>query len=64
MSEIFKTCKPIKSKKDLTWLYFHLKSGFEYMAQGNYPYAANFITEMPAHPVNMSCEAFADIKND
>ena len=34
------------------------------MAQGNYPYAAKFINEMPAHPVNVSCKAFKNIHGD
>jgi len=42
-------------------LYYHLKAGFEYMAQGNYPYSSKFVNDLPGHPVDVSCKAFEEL---
>ena len=61
VSEIFNTCTSITSSDDLTYLYMHLSNGYQYMAMTDYPYPANFLEPMPAWPVEVSTQPFADI---
>jgi hypothetical protein len=37
-------------------------NGFSYMAMTNYPYSTSFLNPMPAWPVNVSCNYFADFE--
>jgi lysosomal Pro-X carboxypeptidase len=58
-------CDEITSSQDLQDLYDHLSNGIAYMAMTDYPYASDFLTSMPAWPVNVSCEAgFANWTKD
>ena len=61
VSEIFNTCTSITSSDDLTYLYMHLSNGYQYMAMTDYPYPANFLEPMPAWPVEVSTQPFANI---
>jgi len=61
VSEIFNTCTTIASSDDLNYLYMHLSNGYQYMAMTDYPYPANFLEPMPAWPVEVSTQPFAEI---
>jgi hypothetical protein len=62
MSQIFNTCTAISSSSDLDYLYMHLSNGYQYMAMTDYPYPANFLEPMPAWPVEVSTQPFAEIQ--
>ncbi|KAK8973892.1 hypothetical protein V6N11_013049 [Hibiscus sabdariffa] len=52
LSKTFRFCRELKSVQDLTdWL----DSAYSYLAMVNYPYPANFIMPLPAHPVKEVC---------
>jgi len=61
LGDIFSTCTPVTSADQIQNMYEHLMNGFLYMAMTDYPYPSAFLEPMPAWPVNVSCQAFADI---
>lgn len=61
VSEVLNTCTVIANETEFQNLYQHYQNGFLYMAMTDYPYPAAFLEPMPAYPVNVSCQAFADI---
>ncbi|XP_062508745.1 lysosomal Pro-X carboxypeptidase-like [Corticium candelabrum] len=57
VSDIFRLCKPLSSER----LAYDVMEGWISNILGNfamcdYPYPANFLTPLPAHPINKSCE--------
>jgi len=58
-------CDEVTSADDLQGLYDHISNGIAYMAMTDYPYESSFLANMPAWPVNVSCEmGWKDWKND
>lgn len=62
LSTAFKTCTPVNNTDQIQNLYEHLMNGFSYMAMTDYPYPSAFLEPMPAWPVNVSCQAYANIE--
>jgi len=57
---VFDTRPPVESAENVTALVELLRNGFFYEAMTDYPYPASFLEPMPANPINVSCEAFAN----
>jgi len=64
ISEAFNTCTPIASTDDLYNLYYHLMSGYSFIAMTNYPYPTNFLMPMPGYPVNVAAAYFSGMSPD
>ncbi|KAJ7294728.1 hypothetical protein O6H91_06G056100 [Diphasiastrum complanatum] len=61
LSAKFHLCSDIQDAADLTdWLY----SAYSYLAMVNYPYAANFMMPLPAHPIREVCKAMTNLPDD
>ena len=56
LSSIFNLCEEIKNENDLQLLINALTEVWSSMAMVNYPYAANFLANLPAWPVNYTCK--------
>ncbi len=56
LTNIFKTCKPLKTVTDLMDA---ISSALAYGAMVNYPYPNSFLTPLPAYPVTMMCDKAA-----
>ena len=48
-------CTPLKSEADLDWVLRWSRNAFVMMSMMDYPYASSFIGDLPANPVNVSC---------
>lgn len=57
LKDDYNLCDAVTTSQDLQDLYDHISNGIAYMAMTDYPYASDFLTSMPAWPVNVSCEA-------
>ena len=62
LSFIFKTCEKLKTSQQLVdWI----ADTFGELAMVNYPYAANFLADLPAWPLNKTCnEVSQNYQND
>ena len=56
LMEHFKVCRPISSDGQVSKLLFYLKGAAATLAMLDYPYAATFVTNMPANPVKVACK--------
>ena len=56
ISSLFHLCNEIKNETDLNSLIDALTDVWGNMAMVNYPYAANFLADLPAWPVNYTCK--------
>jgi len=56
----FTLCKYSDEALNMTSFVDLLRNGYTYMVMTDYPYPAEFLSPMPAWPVNKSCEAFAN----
>lgn len=52
LTQIFKLCSPLKNSEELKSL---LNDIYGNIAMANYPYAAGFLSPLPAWPVNVMC---------
>ena len=55
LMEHFNVCRPISSDGQVSKLLFYLKGAAATLAMLDYPYAATFVTNMPANPVKVAC---------
>ncbi|CAG0913493.1 unnamed protein product [Notodromas monacha] len=53
LSKTWKLCKPLKNSTDVDGIIDYLVDLFGNVAMVNYPYAANFIMDLPANPVQV-----------
>jgi len=56
LSSLFNVCGGLNSTADVAHLKMWMTNGFTMMAMGNYPYPANFLGNLPAWPMNYTCE--------
>jgi dipeptidyl-peptidase II len=56
LSNYFNVCKPITTANQVSKLLFYLKGAAATLAMLDYPYAATFVTNMPANPVQVACK--------
>ena len=56
LSNYFNVCTPITTKNQVSKLLFYLKGAAATLAMLDYPYAATFVTNMPANPVRVACD--------
>lgn len=56
LSQSFKLCNAISDPAGYRHLLLWLRNAFTIMAMVNYPYQASFLGNLPAWPVNYSCE--------
>uniref|UniRef100_A0A0A9WII6 Lysosomal Pro-X carboxypeptidase n=1 Tax=Lygus hesperus TaxID=30085 RepID=A0A0A9WII6_LYGHE len=61
ISQTFKTCGTLTDKVDLK---NYLNSAFVNAAMANYPYPANFLAELPGHPVKAICKKLSTTSKD
>ena len=61
LSDLMHLCENITAPGDIDSLYEHISNAYAYMAMTDYPTAANFLNAMPAWPVNVSCEYYANL---
>ena len=59
LSSLFHLCDQIKDEGDLNALINALSDVWVNMAMANYPYPANFLANLPAWPVNYTCNILA-----
>ena len=61
--EHFNVCRPISSDGQVSKLLFYLKGAAATLAMLDYPYAATFVTNMPANPVKVACKRLLGADN-
>ena len=64
INRVFNTCTPLTSNQNLTNAENWLINAYNYMAMVNYPYPTSFLTPLPGNPVDVACQAFADVNSD
>jgi len=64
ITDTFSLCTPLETQSDLTLLELWSRNAFLTMAMVDYPYAADFEGNMPAWPVNVSCDILLDNINN
>ena len=57
LDDQFHSCEGVRSELDAEKLLFYVNGGLSTMAMVDYPFAANFVTPMPANPVAYACNA-------
>ena len=55
LTSAFRPCSPIQSEADVERLLFYVKGAFATLAMLDYPYDQQFVTDMPANPVQVAC---------
>ena len=63
LMEHFNVCRPISSDGQVSKLLFYLKGAAATLAMLDYPYAATFVTNMPANPVKVACKRLLGADN-
>ncbi len=56
ISDELHLCQPMKDAKDLDWMLRWSRNAFVMMGMMDYPYASAFMGNLPANPVNVSCD--------
>ena len=56
VTDIFNLCSRVNSSADIDNLIDVLTNGIGTMAMVNYPYASNFVANLPANPVKLGCQ--------
>lgn len=60
ISSAFSLCAPVQTNSDIAVLIGWLKSAFDFMSMGNYPYPSSYMTsgqgDLPSFPVRVACE--------
>ncbi|XP_022094626.1 dipeptidyl peptidase 2-like [Acanthaster planci] len=56
ISNAFRLCKPLKSQDQVLHLLLWIRNSLSTLTTVNYPYPASFEGDLPAWPVNVSCE--------
>ena len=52
IKQTFNLCSTPQKADDIMWIADEVSGAFGNMAMGNFPYAANFIGDLPANPIN------------
>nr|XP_054769838.1 dipeptidyl peptidase 2-like [Lytechinus pictus] len=60
ISTTFSLCKTLGSMAEYYHLLGWIRNSFTYQAMLDYPYAASFMGNLPANPVNVSCHLLVD----
>ena len=60
----FLTCGPVDTNIDVQRLLLYVNGALSTMAMVDYPFAASFVTPMPANPVSYACNATATLHNE
>jgi len=63
LSSIFNVCGGLNSTADVAHLKMWATNAFTLMAMGNYPYPSTFLGNLPAWPMNYSCEVMLSNSN-
>ncbi|ELU17643.1 hypothetical protein CAPTEDRAFT_152094 [Capitella teleta] len=61
ISSHFMLCKYMKTTSDFTHFLGWLRNAFTLMAMMDYPYPTDFMSKMPAWPVNAGCKAMKNV---
>ncbi|KAF5399758.1 Lysosomal Pro X carboxypeptidase [Paragonimus heterotremus] len=56
LSQQLRLCKPMETTADFMWMLKWSRNAFVMMAMMDYPYTTSFMADLPAYPVNVSCE--------
>eukprot|EP01084_Bolivina_argentea_P039891 73711_1 len=64
ITNTFKLCNPIKNESDINHLQYWSRTALLTLAQFDYPYATNFVAQLPAYPVNATCNILKEYKNN
>jgi len=56
LSKMFNVCGGLNSTADVAHLKMWVTTAFTMMAMGNYPYPTGFLGNLPAWPMNVTCE--------
>ncbi|VDP78814.1 unnamed protein product [Echinostoma caproni] len=57
LSEELRLCESMKTKEDYEWMLKWSRNAFVMMTMMDYPTEASFMGDLPAYPVNVSCQA-------
>jgi len=60
LTRMFKLCDPLKKFEDVYGLIFWLSEAWVNLAMVDYPYPANFLEFLPAHPIKEVCKHMQD----
>jgi len=58
INQIFDTCTPLTSNKNISAFEDWLTNAYVYMAMVDYPYPTSFLSPLPGYPVDFACQAF------
>jgi lysosomal Pro-X carboxypeptidase len=61
LSMTFQTCEDVNTTSTAQYIIEWLYNAYEYMAMTDYPYSTNFLSPMPAWPVEASCSFIAPV---
>ncbi|KAF6773351.1 hypothetical protein AHF37_07784 [Paragonimus kellicotti] len=56
LSQQLRLCKPMETTADFMWMLKWSRNAFVMMAMMDYPSKTSFMADLPAYPVNVSCE--------
>lgn len=49
-------CTPLENAADVDWMLRWSRNAFVMMSMMDYPYESSFMSNLPANPVNVSCD--------
>jgi len=55
-----KLCSPLQNQTDVSNVLFWIRNAFTYLAMLDYPYPTNFLSPLPAYPVNVACKIMTE----
>lgn len=64
LTKQFNTCNSIQNDIDVDRLLLYINGALSTMAMVDYPFAANFVTPMPANPVAYACNLTNNLSNN